>query len=833
MSWRRAERSSSIGLIELWFAAQGWTPFQFQRDVWDLYLAGKSGLIHSATGTGKTYAAWMAPLLDVLQHGDLKPKGLRVLWVTPLRALAADTAAALNAPLRALGLDWTVETRTGDTSSAAKARQKERLPSALVTTPESLSLLLSREDAPRLFEGLQCIVADEWHELMATKRGVQTELAFARLRRWNPEVRTWGISATLGNLHEAMETLLGTPERAQLGALVQGAIPKEVIIDTLLPDTIERFPWAGHLGTRMLPQVIDAIENSRSCLLFTNTRSQTEIWFQAILDARPDWKGHVEVHHGSLDREVRDAVEQGIKTGKLRAVVCTSSLDLGVDFTPVDRVLQVGSPKGVARLLQRAGRSGHQPGVPSRITCVPTYALELLDVAAIRKAAHEGKIEQRPPVERPLDVLAQHLVTIALGTGFEEQQMLEEVRTTRSYRGLSDAEWIWALDFVTRGGEALKAYPEYKRVVKAEDGTFSVPDDKIAKRHRMSIGTITSDAAMNVQYVSGHRLGTVEESFIARLTPGDKFGFAGKPLLFVRSREMTAYVRPAKSIKGAVPRWMGGRIPLSTELAIAIRSELEEASYGALDSPEMETLAPLLQLQAKWSRLPKSDEVLIERVATREGQHVFIYPVEGRLVHEGLAALFAYRISRLQKITIAAAANDYGIELLSPDLIDIEDAIDRGLFSKSFQPPTAGADTLLDDIANSLNAAEMAKRQFREIARVAGLIFQGFPGTKKSVRQIQASSSLFYDVFARYDPGNMLLHQAHREVLEKQLEQTRLARTLERLMQSRIVIVDPPRPTPLAFPILVDRLRHTVSSESVGERIEKMALRLERAAANV
>lgn len=821
MTLREAEAK-----VESWFAGQGWAAFDFQRQVWEAYRDGKSGLIHSATGTGKTYAAWMAVLVHALAERQIKPKGLQVLWLTPLRALAADTAAALHAPLEPLGLEWVVETRTGDTSSTTKNKQRERLPSALVTTPESLSLLLSREDSEQIFSGLQCVIVDEWHELISTKRGVQAELGLARLRHWNPELKTWGISATLGNLHEAMETLLGADVPVEQGVLVQGEIPKEVIIDTLLPDEIDRFPWAGHLGTRMLPQVIQALEESKSALLFTNTRSQTEIWFQAILDAKPEWKGQIEVHHGSLDREYREGVEQGIKMGKLRAVVCTSSLDLGVDFSPVDRVLQVGSPKGVARLLQRAGRSGHQPGVASRVTCVPTFALELIDVAAIRKAAREGKIEARDPVERPLDVLVQHLVTIALGGGFEPQELLREVRSTRAYHGLTDAEWMWALDFVTRGGTALRAYPEYHRVVE-RDGRFVVEDNGIAKRHRMSIGTITSDAAMNVQYVSGGRLGTVEESFIARLNQGDKFVFAGKPLLFVRSREMTAYVKPAKSIKGAIPRWMGGRLALSGQLSSAIREELEDASYGVLDSPEMEKVGPLLALQAKWSKIPKADELLIERVKTREGHHIFIYPIEGRLVHEGLAALFAYRISRIQKITFTVACNDYGLELLSADEADLDRAIELGLLGNKYLDSN-----LLDDIAASLNASEMAKRQFREIARVAGLIFQGYPGAHKPMRQIQASSGLFYDVFARYDPQNMLLHQAQREVLEKQLEQSRMARTLERLSTVRILITTPSKPTPLAFPILVDRLRNTVSSQTVSERIESMALRLERAASS-
>jgi ATP-dependent Lhr-like helicase len=669
-----------------------------------------------------------------------------------------------------------------------------------------------------LLRDLRLIVVDEWHELMATKRGVQTELALARVRGLVPEVRTWGVSATLGNLDEAMETLLGVGGE---GTLVQGVVGKPIVIDTILPKNINRFPWAGHFGTQMVPPVIEAIDEGGTCLVFTNTRAQAEIWYQAILDARPEWQEVLALHHGSLSREERDRVEVGLKDGTLRAVVCTSSLDLGVDFTPVDRVLQVGSPKGVARLLQRAGRSGHRPGVPSRVTCVPTHALELVDMASAREAALAGRIESREGVERPLDVLAQHLVTLAVGTGFREEELLAEVRTTRAYRHLTDEEWTWTLDFVVRGGDSLRAYPEYRRVVRGEDGVYRVEDKDIAKRHRMSIGTIVSDAAMQVQYIGGGKLGTVEESFLARLKPGDRFLFAGRALEFVRIKDMTAWVRRTNRVQGAVPRWMGGRLPLSSELSHAIRQELEHAKNGELRSPEMQAIAPILELQGRWSAIPAEDELLIERVQTRDGHHLFFYPFEGRLVHEGLAALFAYRLSRIRPITFTMAANDYGFELLAPEPAPLEEALDDGLLS---------TERLAEQIQASLNEVELAKRQFREIARIAGLVFQGFPGMNKSARQIQASSGLFFDVFARYEPNNLLLHQAHREVLERQLEEGRMGVALRRLGASRLLIKEPRRPTPMAFPILVDRLRETLTSESLTDRIERMTLRLEQEA---
>ncbi len=815
-----------LDCVREWFERHGWQPFHFQEEVWKAYLAGESGLIHAATGTGKTYAAWMGPVLEWLRDyptARRRPSApLTVLWITPLRALAADTEAALRAPVEDLGLPWSVESRTGDTPARIRARQRDRLPSALVTTPESLSLLLTREDVPALFEHLRLVVVDEWHELMASKRGVQTELCLARLRRIRPDLQTLGLSATLGNLDAARDALLGMedPGRARPGRIIQGLIPKALEVDALVPETMERFPWAGQIGLRLLPEVIRAIEEGETSLVFTNTRSTAEIWFQALLAERPDWAGVIALHHGSMDRATREWVEDGLREGRLRCVVCTSTLDLGVDFTPVDRVLQVGSPKSVGRLIQRAGRSGHQPGAVSRLTCVPTNALELVDVAAARAALAAGAIEERRPVERPLDLLAQHAVTVALGGGFRSEELLREVRTTWAYRDLRDDEWRWVLDFITRGGDALQAYPEYAKVVEQE-GRYAVTSRGAALRHRMSIGTIVSESAMKVQFLRGRTIGTVEETFVARLSPGDVFTFAGRVLQFVRVRGMVAYVRRSAGKSNTVPHWTGARMPISPQLARWIRTKLDDARQGVFADPEMMAVRRILELQAAWSRIPAAGELLIERVRTREGHHLFFYPVEGRLVHEGLAALFAYRLAQLGPISFTLAANDYGLELLSPDRAPLDDALAAGLLS---------SEHLLHDIPASLNAAELARRQFREIARIAGLVFQGYPGAAKAVKQVQASSELIYDVFTRYDPGNLLLSQAQREVLERQLEQSRLATTLRRIAEGTVTVVEVERPTPLAFPLLVDRARAQVTSEKLGDRIRRMAAPLERAA---
>ncbi|MEM1107229.1 MAG: ligase-associated DNA damage response DEXH box helicase [Planctomycetota bacterium] len=818
--------------IESWFRETVGDPFEFQRDAWAAQLGGKSGLLHAPTGMGKTYAAWLPSLMqwcdanpDREAWATQKVEPIRVLWVTPLRALATDTEENLKKPVEALGLPWTIERRTGDVSAAVKARQKKKLPSTLVTTPESLSVLLSYADARQKFSGLQTVIVDEWHELMSTKRGTQTELGLARLRKWNPELAVWGLSATLGNLPEAMDTLLG-PAAAASGGMIHGPDHKQIEITTLLPDDVDRFPWAGHLGITLLPKVLGVLEEAGSTLLFTNTRSQAEIWFNEITAKRPDWIGEVALHHGSINRKSRQLVEDRLRAGTLRCCVCTSSLDLGVDFSPVEQVIQVASPKGVARLLQRAGRSGHQPGKVSRVIGVPTNALEIIDFAAARDAARARAIESRRPLDRPLDVLTQHLVTCAMGGGFTSDGMLAEVRSTHAYRNLSEQEWSWCLDFVRRGGETLKVYPQYARVVEDDDGRFGVVSQKIARNHRMGIGTITSDTSIAVKFANGKKLGNVEESFVGFLKPGDKFVFAGHLLQLVRVRAMVATVKKAKGKKAQVPRWQGGRTPLSTQLADAVRKRLDEVRrHGeAADGlpPEMAAVAPLLALQARWSAVPGAGELLVERTKTRDGYHTFLYPLQGRLVHEGLGTLLARRLTREAPRAVTVTVNDYGIELLSPDELVLDEAGWRRML---------GTENLLEDLLESLNTSQLARRAFRDIARVAGLISTGFPGQPVANRHLQASSELFFDVFTDFDPENLLLDQARREVLEQQLEVKRLTAALGDLSEMRLEIRDTERLTPLGFPLWAERLREQhVTSQSWQEQIGKMAMRLEAAA---
>jgi ATP-dependent helicase Lhr and Lhr-like helicase len=818
-------------VVEQWFQSRGWKPFTFQRQAWQAHGDSNNLLIHSATGTGKTLAAWMGPILQWLKHpipskewnqvrGQQPVAPLLVLWITPLRALAADTQHSLQSVLEQMKLPWRLESRTGDTPSSQKQRQRSTLPTALVTTPESLSLLLSYPEAEANFKHLRAVIVDEWHELLSTKRGVLVELALARLRAICPAYRVCGLSATLGNLDEAMRVLVG-PANQQAQQVIEGIKDRKLELQAIFPPDIERFPWAGHLGTRQAKGVVEAVQKSQSTLIFTNTRNQTETWYQELLKQAPTLAGQIALHHGSLDATVRSWVERALANEQLKAVVCTSSLDLGVDFSAVDQVVQIGSPKGVARLLQRAGRSGHAPGQASRLQFVPTNALELIEFAAVRKRITERKLESRQPIDAPLDLLAQHLVTRGCASPYTRASILAELNSTHAYADLTKDELEWVIKFAKNGGECLTRYEDFQRLEEDDQGQLFVANKKVQRTHRMAIGTIVSDVAVQVRYMTGKNLGTVEESFIARIKPGDRFLLGGKLLSLVMVRDSIAWVKAAKGTPTSVPRWNGGRMPLSSQLSQAIREAIEFASQGIFDSVEMKAVRPILELQQRWSHLPNTQQLLIEQIRTREGFQLFVFPFEGRLVHEGLSAIVAYRLSRHRGISFSIAANDYGFVLQSPTDPNLQSSDARKWFS---------SDNLLNDVLASLNATEMTRRQFREIARIAGLIRTGYPGEKRAGRHLQASSDLIFEVFREFDPENLLLSQARREVLEQQLEWDRLNATLDRIEKSEVIWRQPTRPTPFAFPLLVDRLRERMSTESLADRVRRMQQSLEKAA---
>jgi ATP-dependent Lhr-like helicase len=802
-----------------WFRRQNWQPFPFQLEAWQAYLDGCHGLVNAPTGSGKTYSLIIPILLEFLRDAKDPAKeknGLRAVWITPIRALTKEIQSAARRAAADLGLHWQIGIRSGDTKTGERTRQKNNPPEILITTPESLHLLLATKGYAKYFQHLQTVVVDEWHELLGSKRGVQMELALSRLKGLLPKLKVWGISATIGNMDEALAVLLGNSLEVGRYKVIRARVPKPVEVHSILPDEIERFPWAGHLGIKLLEKVVPIIEQSRSTLIFTNTRAQCEIWYQNLLEVAPDLAGAMAMHHGSISRELRDWVENALHEGVLKAVVCTSSLDLGVDFRPVETIVQIGSPKGVARFMQRAGRSGHQPGALSRIYFVPTHSLELIESAALRKAIAEEGVEERLPYIRSFDVLVQYLVTLAVSGGFRPAEIWPEVQGTYAYRSLTEDEWAWCLDFITTGGGSLDAYDEYKKVV-VEDGVYKVTQKGIAMRHRLQMGTITSDVNLQVKYVSGKRIGSIEEWFVAQLKPGDVFWFAGRSLELVRIKDMMVQVKKSNKKTGKIPAWMGGRMSFSSQLSKFLREKIDALHHGRYEDIELETIRPLVELQAERSHVPAAGECLIEYFQSREGYHLLFYPFEGWYVHEGMGALLAYRLSRLQPISFTIAVNDYGIELLSETEIPIDRALNDGLFS---------VQNLSDDIQASINATELAKRRFRDIASISGLIFRGFPGKPKKDRHLQSSSQLFFEVFNDYDPENLLLLQAYDEVMSFQLQEARLREALARIRSQKVVLSRPAKATPFSFPIIVNRLRERLSSEKLEDRIRRMKLQL-------
>lgn len=808
-------------IAEGWFHSKGWTSFEFQQKTWEAYLNGKSGLLNAPTGSGKTYALWIPCVLEFLkthEPHDIKPE-VQVLWITPLKALAKDIQNAMQNFCDDMDVRWHIGLRTGDTPTTERQKQKKTAPQALVITPESLHVLLSQSDYPNYLKNIKSIIVDEWHELIGTKRGVATELAISRLKKLTGDnLKIWGISATIGNLPQAKRVLLGEDLKKE-AVTIKAEIDKKIEVESIMPDEVEKFPWSGYLGVKLIDKVLPVIKKSNTTLLFTNTRSQTELWYQAILKAAPDLAGVMAMHHGSMDQHIRNWVEDALHDGKLKLVVCTSSLDLGVDFRPVDTVIQIGGPKGVSRFQQRAGRSGHGPGEVSRIYFVPTHSLELIEGAALRTAIQNGKFEQRKPLEKCLDVLIQYLVTLSVSGGFRPLEILQEVKQTFCFRLLTGKEWNWVLEFITTGGSTLGEYDEFSRVYN-DDGIYKIINKRAAQRHKLSIGTIVGDPAMSVKFITGGHLGTVEESFVSKLNPGDTFWFAGQNLVFIRIKDLTVLVKKSKRKSGLTPSWGGGRLPLSSLLSDQIREKLQQTIEGDFIDLELQKIKPILDLQSKMSIIPEKDSLLIEKVETEHGHHLFFFTFEGMFVHEVLAGLIAYRISKLQKITFSISMNDYGFELLSDQEIAIEEALELDLFSE---------ENLFRDINESINMTEMAQRKFRDVATIAGLIFQGYPGKNIRAKHLQASSGIIYKAFKEYDETNLLLKQSMEEVMTLQLDQSRFMEAIRRINNQKIVLKETTKPTPFAFPILVDMIkRERLSSEDVTDRILKMQIQLER-----
>lgn len=803
------ENTNGFKIIQNWMMEKGISPFKFQIDTWRKFGNGYSGMVVAPTGFGKTYSVFLALISDFLNHPEKYGKGLKMIWITPLRSLSKDIAKAMQEAIDEIGLDWAVGVRNGDTDPKVRQQQVKNMPEILVATPESLQLLLAQKNHQRFFQSLQSIVIDEWHELLGSKRGVLVELGISQLIKYIPKIKIWGITATIGNLDEAMEVLIPYNSKK---TKITAKEHKKIDIIPVFPDEVEILPWAGHLGHKLADKVVPFILNSTSTIVFTNTRSQSEMWYQLLLEAYPDFAGQIAIHHSSIDAHLRIWIEENLSNGKLKAVVSTSSLDLGIDFKPVDTVIQIGSAKGVARFLQRAGRSGHSPFETSKIYCVPTHSLELIEVAALKEAVKQNVIEPREPQVLCFDVLVQFLMTLAIGDGFYPEETYERIKKVYSFQEIRDEEWKNILDFLTIGGNALKNYEEYHKVVVMEDGLFKVTSRRIAMLHRMNMGAIVSDAMLKVKFISGGYIGMVEEYFISRLKKEEKFILAGRVLEIAMVKDMTVYVRLSKG-KALAPSYLGGRLPLSSNLGRFLREKLSGALNPKASEKELKFLHPLLVKQQERSHIPKEDEFLVELIKNREGYHLFMYPFEGRLVHEVMAALIAYRISKLAPISFSMAMNDYGFELFSDKEIPVNEENLNKILAR---------ENVMVDVISSINSAEMARRKFRDIAVISGMVVQNFPGQQRSNKALQSSAGLIFKVLEDYDPNNFLVRQAYTEVFNMQLQEQRLMEAFKRIEKSKIILKFANVFTPLSFPIKVDSLRQTLSSESLDVRIKKL-----------
>ena len=802
------QSSEGYKIVQKWLNEKDFVPFGFQMETWEKFGKNYSGMVIAPTGFGKTFSVFLAVIIDFLNHPENYKDGLKLLWITPLRALAKDIAKAMTEAIDEIGLDWKVAVRNGDTPQSERVSQTKKMPEILIITPESLQLLLAQKNNQRFFKSLKCVAVDEWHELLGSKRGVLVELALSEILSYQKNIKIWGITATIGNLDEALEVLI--PYKIKKTKVVAKE-KKKIDILPVFPDEVEILPWAGHLGGKLVDKVVPIILESKTTLVFTNTRSQAEMWYQMLLKEYPDFAGQIAIHHSSIDRELRIWIEENLSSGYLKAAISTSSLDLGVDFKPVDTVIQIGSSKGVARFLQRAGRSGHSPFETSKIYFVPTHSLELIEVSALKEAVKQKVIEPRIPQVMTFDVLVQFLMTLAVGDGFEEKKLFKQIKNTFAFREISEEEWMSLLQFITIGGGALKNYQEYHKVV-IENGIYKVTNRRIAMLHRMNVGVIVSDAMMKVKFVSGGYIGMIEEYFITRLKPEDKFILAGRVLEISHIKEMTVYVRNAKG-KAQIPSYLGGRLPLTSYLSQFLRLKLSDSLQAKSSEKELKFLHPLLVNQEENSHIPKDDEFLVEMIETRDGHHLFMYPFEGRLIHEVMSALIAFRISKITPISFSMAMNDYGFELLSSQEIPINQENLEKILSR---------ENLIQDVLSSVNATEMARRKFRDIAVISGMVVQNYPGLQKNNKSLQASSGLIFNVLEDYNPENLLLKQAYTEVFNQQIDEHRLMEAFKRIENSKIILKFANAFTPLSFPIKVDSLRQSLSSEDLDARILRL-----------
>lgn len=799
-----------------WFARRGWTPRPHQLDLLARASAGASALLIAPTGAGKTLAGFLPSLIDLAGRPKRRPgeahRGVHTLYISPLKALAVDIERNLGRPVAEMELDIAIETRTGDTPSHKRQRQKLAPPDILLTTPEQLALLISSKDAERFFGDLEYVVLDELHSLVTSKRGHLLALGIARLRKFVPSLRTIGLSATVAEPDELRRWLVPQDPPGEMSDLiVVGGGAKPVI--TIL-DSQERVPWAGHSSRYAVPEIYEAIRHHRTTLLFVNTRSQAELLFGEL------WRINEEslpiaLHHGSLDVGQRRRVEKAIEANSLRAVVATSTLDLGIDWGDVDLVIHVGAPKGASRLAQRIGRSNHRMDEPSRAILVPSNRFEVLECRAALEANYLGAQDTPPLREGALDVLAQHVMGMACAAPFDQAELLAEIRTAAPYAAIDETTFARVVDFVATGGYALRTYERFARIRRTKEGLWRVSHPRFAQQYRLNVGTIIEAPQLNVRLTrqrgrggnvsGGPVLGKIEEYFVETMAPGDTFLFAGKVLRFegIRENECYASSAPGKDVK--VPVYAGGKFPLSTYLAAEVRAMLADPDRWQ-ELPDQ--VADWLRLQRDKSVLPRAGDLLVETFPRGNRHYLVAYPFEGRLAHQTLGMLLTRRLERGGARPLGFVATDYSLAIWAHE--------DMGAMHRSGRLPLSrlfDEDMLGDDLDVWLDESYLLKRTFRACAVIAGLIEQRHPGKEKTGRQVTVSSDLIYDVLRSHDPGHILLQATRADAATGLLDVSRLAAMLSRI-SGRIMHKPLDRISPLAVPVMLEIGKERVKGEA-------------------
>jgi ATP-dependent Lhr-like helicase len=782
-------------VIAAWFAEKGWAPRRHQLEMLAAARAGRNALLVAPTGAGKTLAGFIASLSELIER---PAEGLHTLYVSPLKALAVDVQRNLLTPIEEMGLDIRVETRTGDTPADRKARQRVRPPQILLTTPESLSLLLSHEDSALLFANLRSIVVDEVHAFATGKRGDLLSLAMARLQRLAPQMRRVALSATVSD-PEAYQGWLAPHGDIETVDVVIGDPGAEADIRIMLPEN-DRIPWSGHSGRWAAEHVMKEIEGHKTTLIFCNTRSLAELIFQDLW-AVNEQHLPIGVHHGSLSIDARRKVESAMAEGRLRGLVCTASLDLGVDWGNVDLVIQMGAPKGSSRLLQRIGRANHRLDEPSEAVLVPGNRFEYLEARAALDAIEEGELD--PEIFRPgaLDVLAQHIMAAACAAPFREEEMLEEVRSAAPFAALSEELFGQVLSYIESGGYSLRAYDRFKRLTRDADGTWRVSHPRFIQQHRMNAGIIVDAPLLDVRFKNGRKLGTVEEYFASTLSPGDTFFFAGLVLEVERIDGIDLYVK-ATTKSARIPTYVGARMAMTTNLADRVRTFL----YDREQWPRFpDDVRDWLQVQDQRSVLPRPDQLLVETFPHEHRHYMVAYSFEGWNAHQSLGMLITRRMETAGLQPLGFVSNDYALACYS--LQPVEDP--AALFS---------SDILENEFVDWVQQSNLLKRAFREVAVIGGLVERHHPGKRKSGKQVTFSTDLIYDVLRRYEPEHLLLKAAWHDARQRMTDVGRLARLLDRAA-STMLHVQLDRVSPMAVPVLVIVGRERTATGTVDDQL--------------